>query len=717
MNDEMRIAEITLVNYRQYYGTVKVDFPARNNVFSILQGTNSAGKSNVCNAINWCLFGKEPHLKSETNMPSIVNTKCLLENKSKMITMAVTIIIEKNNIKYRIERKIEGLLHDMNYDDNDIMIMSKEDPVPQGFEIMYKDRSKSFQISENNGKWEEQAKNRNFDTLVNRYVISEKLAPFFILDGEFLIELFQKFKEVKTGISQISQLDIFEEALESVEKVRFRTKIKNSQEASKIEAKIHQYDQHLASENNRGVIQRSTTELVYGTDDYMHMTGELRKKDLETTIKNIKNDMAALNKKINDSDAKSKTDAKVKYGEKKEAHKRQIESLRDHKKEYAKLLITEGPFIMCRSSVETTAKLIYAEMAKGKLPSSSKRMLVNDLLDMKKCLCGSPLEKGTDARKKVEREMNSILSEVQYDAAGDVRSYNEAFLKNYEDILHRIDLERTTISHMTKQLEDLNEEIRNLKLKLPKEDENYAGLIHEYDSLVMKYEDLIKDLGITEQDVLDTKAGMGDELRRLKTVKTRKKEDRQALLLVEKSSAIQATMEKIKGEIDETIRKQVSQETLKIFNNLHWKKTYNRLIIDGKYNIRLPSKDKFDMVGGLSAGEYLFLALSFIMALKKITNYRFPFIIDSSLGKAGGNLRINFGTHMPALLDGSQFIMLVTNSEYTKDKIRPEDGSKATHTLKDLFLQKADIQEYDIRPNKQNNISTIVKTEAYRIAR
>ena len=110
----------------------------------------------------------------------------------------------------------------------------------------------------------------------------------------------------------------------------------------------------------------------------------------------------------------------------------------------------------------------------------------------------------------------------------------------------------------------------------------------------------------------------------------------------------------------------------------------------------------------MAAGEKLFLALSFIMALKNITNYRFPFVIDSPLGKTGGNLRINFGTYMPELLDGTQLIMLATNTEYSNDKIQPDDESEATHTLRELLEQNGSVNEYEINFDKEAETANIV---------
>ena len=164
---------------------------------------------------------------------------------------------------------------------------------------------------------------------------------------------------------------------------------------------------------------------------------------------------------------------------------------------------------------------------------------------------------------------------------------------------------------------------------------------------------------------------------------------------------------KIKEKVSQTIRAEVSNKTLDIFNSLSWKENYKRLIINDKYRIRMMDKDGIDIVTGMAAGERLFLALSFILALKITTQYKFPLVIDSPLGRTGGNLRMLFGEKMPELLSGSQLILLATNTEYGNAKIEPEDGRTPKYTLKELFEKKVKTKEYHIRFDKKTKTSTI----------
>ncbi len=60
----MKISKIELDNFRQYYGKVEFEFDtdSKKNIVVIV-GVNGAGKSNLYNAITWCLYGIEEHSK------------------------------------------------------------------------------------------------------------------------------------------------------------------------------------------------------------------------------------------------------------------------------------------------------------------------------------------------------------------------------------------------------------------------------------------------------------------------------------------------------------------------------------------------------------------------------------------------------------------------------------------------------------------------------
>ena len=80
------ISSIEMTNYRQYKGTQKLQFTSdKSKNVAIIYGRNGSGKSNVLNAITWCLYGKEIHKKYEEidddNMPLINSSGTALPSK------------------------------------------------------------------------------------------------------------------------------------------------------------------------------------------------------------------------------------------------------------------------------------------------------------------------------------------------------------------------------------------------------------------------------------------------------------------------------------------------------------------------------------------------------------------------------------------------------------------------------------------------------------
>ena len=707
MSDELHIDEITLINYRQYYGTIKIRFPKKSSAFSVIIGGNGAGKSNLWNAIHWCLFGNEPHLKSRNT--SIISNKYIKEQHKNKMAMSVQIVMASGNKKYRIRRQIEGLLHRLERDDDNILTISKEDPVPSGFEIIDRHKSTLFQISENGGVFNTESNRHDFNGLIRRLIIPENLSYFFVLDGEFLQELFDRLREIKSGINQISQINILNDTLSMVETARFPKLKKIGRDEEQIEAAIERHEQYLRSEDHRGIVQKSSTMNIYGAEDMMHATGRPRINDLEISIRNIDARLRQIEKAMTESNAEVKMAIKDQYDEK-HSRKKEIEThLADAEQSYRELIVHSGPFMLCKSSVERATDLIRSEMDKGNLPNSSKRMFVGDLLSKGSCLCGASLGDGTVARKNVENELAHISGDIQYDIADRIRFHNEKFLEEYDATVARIDRDIGNVQTYRMKIDKLKEEIDELESKMPEESEDYSRLIGERSALTREKELEQKELWTEENAIGKHSREHGDELRRLKTIKSLDAEGKKYRLLKEKSAIVQSTLRNITEHVTKNIREDVSKETLKIFNSLNWKKDYANLAIDSKYVIRVTREDGFDLAGSMSAGEKLFLALSFIMALKKITNYKFPFVIDSPLGKTAGDLRLRFGMHMPDLLDGSQLIMLATNSEYTRNKIELEDGSEAKDNLKALFQKKVDVHEYKIVHDKEAETSNIIK--------
>jgi len=76
----VNILSLELENYRQYKGKQKIEFSSDSSKnFTIFVGANGAGKTNLLNAVTWCLYDREEHLAQTPRemMMNIVNEKVL----------------------------------------------------------------------------------------------------------------------------------------------------------------------------------------------------------------------------------------------------------------------------------------------------------------------------------------------------------------------------------------------------------------------------------------------------------------------------------------------------------------------------------------------------------------------------------------------------------------------------------------------------------------
>ena len=103
----MKIHKIELENYRQYRGehTIELSTDDAHNL-SIILGANGAGKTNLLNAINWCLYGDEPSLgKTKPELQQCIANEKELTDKGYVVTR-VNIWMGDKQPEYFFERTI-----------------------------------------------------------------------------------------------------------------------------------------------------------------------------------------------------------------------------------------------------------------------------------------------------------------------------------------------------------------------------------------------------------------------------------------------------------------------------------------------------------------------------------------------------------------------------------------------------------------------------------
>ena len=102
-------------------------------------------------------------------------------------------------------------------------------------------------------------------------------------------------------------------------------------------------------------------------------------------------------------------------------------------------------------------------------------------------------------------------------------------------------------------------------------------------------------------------------------------------------------MNEIENEMMSEVKDKMQVETMNIFEKLDWKtKTFSHIELDDSYNLELFDKYGYPMVGSCSAAERALLALSFTLALQKVSGYDSTLFIDTPVGRVDLSNRANF---------------------------------------------------------------------------
>jgi DNA sulfur modification protein DndD len=112
-------------------------------------------------------------------------------------------------------------------------------------------------------------------------------------------------------------------------------------------------------------------------------------------------------------------------------------------------------------------------------------------------------------------------------------------------------------------------------------------------------------------------------------------------------------------------RYEMEQETLSTFTKLLWKKdAFSKVEILEDYTFRLLDIYGSQTLGSCSAAERALLALSFTLALQKVSMHDSLLFIDTPIGRVDSDNRLNFINTLCEIAKTKQVILTFTPTEY-----------------------------------------------------
>ena len=130
---------------------------------------------------------------------------------------------------------------------------------------------------------------------------------------------------------------------------------------------------------------------------------------------------------------------------------------------------------------------------------------------------------------------------------------------------------------------------------------------------------------------------------------------------------------------------------------------FKQFIIKDDFEVELIDQENVSILGSLSAGESLFLALSFISAIRDVTGFKFPLIIDTPLGRVSGTPRYLLSQALPKYLPDEQIIFLATDTEFLNPDTNVHDvEGRPELAFGELLEEQINVKYYLIKGMTQN---------------
>lgn len=646
----MKIDYLSLKNYRQYQDQ-KIDFPVSGEKrATIIQGVMGTGKTNILNAITWCLYGKEPHIGNLSKALPLVSTLTLAATREgQLCEVTVEIQLSREKQQYRIRRTA---------------VFKKgpdgTPPTPQNIGEE-KDGSK-LQV------WATIGKNvgyfRNPSLAVQR-LVPEDIYEYFFFDGEKLDQYFreeaaQKVQEAVFKISQLELLDRIVDHLDDATRTMLRKSKDLTPRSQEILDKIELENDSL--KNEKQAVDNHLAEKRKGDDAQR----ELENKILHAKVPDIK-------------EKKAEADSRRKRVESNQ------DQLEDVQTQLSTILVESSPQILSVTPVTLALDMISKEKDAGELPPDIKRDYLANLLKKGVCICGEDIRaESSPHRKQVKalldkcEEITNISTELfdLHRTLGSIRSDVKQFPAKYVSLCKRENILLDQIREDEEAVKAIEEKIKSAG------NEDVTHWQEQLEEYRRKLADINGQIALGK-DVCSRLEASITSLRSELQTEMGKEQKRNSLNerkdLSEKALAI---AQKVKSEIMSETRKSIEERTRKQFKDLIIKKeTYKDLTIDDQYNIMLRDQSGLPAIGSLSAGEREVLALSFIESLSIVSGFDAPIIIDTPLGRISNDPTVNIAEGLPSFFEGKQLVLLVTDKEYSTE-VRKQLAPIVSHEYK-----------------------------------
>jgi len=635
----MRIENIEIQNFRQYRNlSFKFPHSTGDNDLHIIFANNGVGKTNVLNAITWCLYDTEMHLGDKNTALAILNNQKVQELREHLpdggnaigdATVRILFSSDDGSEKIRFQR-----VGKFNVTSEAVI------PVNTEFSIMH------FA----DGEWNSIDSEEETLSLVKKNV-PEEIHEYIFFDGEHLENYFKagQSDNIKNGIEELTQAKIIEKAELSFHK--YLTDFLNPQIAN-------------SSVKDISAAQKKLDEIQAAIDASVESI-----ETMTTQIHHCDDEIANLDSIISGHSHVSEKTARLKEVD------GLIESLKaDIDKKKAEMMVFAREYVQYFAlypAIKGLYKYIQEQDKHGKLPPRIDKFLLESIEKHKHCcVCDQDLSDHSynfiqDLRK--ELEVSSETSALLNKSVVVLRQY----LSKLSVYQTKRDALMAEIKGLRKKYNDYLEEEKQLNIYLMNipNTEAITKAIGDKKEYQKKRDEIVKKQGAEDahKKELDSQFVAQDKI--LKSLIEKNKQLEKINSQAEYCKKCRNILKETRLELLAESRFEMEQETLSTFSKLLWKKdAFSKVEILEDYTFRLLDVYGSQTLGSCSAAERALLALSFTLALQKVSMHDSLLFIDTPIGRVDPDNRLNFVNTLCEIAKSKQVILTFTPAEYD-DKV------------------------------------------------
>jgi len=422
----MRIKKIILSNYRQFKD-IEITFTKKcESDLHIIIGKNGTGKTNILNALNWCLYYEEPHLSRNSQQLPLINLQSIDEaedGENKYVKVEVWVEITENRY-FIFTRRVVYIIYKN----------EKNEKYP-------KKQHTEFEVKFTNEKGNTNIfQNEEADFFVERFV-PKAIREFFFFDGERLDNYFKEAtaERIRHTITLISQVDLLENRIER-----------------RLSDILKEFRKEAGKENP--IIDETRINLEKNDKDFAL---------IENQIKECKNQIDIAKKRIKGYEEKLREIPDIESLEEelkslKISKKHEKETLYNKIEEKQDLLFEYGKSIILWPAIKNSMKIIEVKRKNKEIPPIIDKKFIEGILKNEICICGRQLDDNSKKRVadlldeiklssnivmqlvNMENPLYLIKEEIKefrkknYNLTRDIINYNK-ILESIEEKMNQID--------------------------------------------------------------------------------------------------------------------------------------------------------------------------------------------------------------------------------------------------------------------------------------